>query len=76
MTNETLLLRKTKKEIEKRHIANRYVHACRVVVEEAKGRYFDIADIFELPNVIPATLVCSMDAVKLVCGVFRSAPCG
>jgi hypothetical protein len=45
MTNETLLLRKTRKDIEKRQTANRYEQACSVVVEIEKGRYFDTATI-------------------------------
>ena len=45
MTNETLLFRNTRKDIEKRHTANRYEHACVVVVEEAKGKYLETVNI-------------------------------
>jgi len=53
MTNETLLLRKTRKEIEKRHTANKYAHACAGVVDTAKGRYLDTAGIFDLAGAMP-----------------------
>lgn len=42
ITNETLLFRKTRKEMEKRQTARRYVEAWRVEVAGAKGRYLDM----------------------------------
>lgn len=44
-TNETLLLRNTRKDIEKRDMPKRYDAACSGVVEAANGRNLDIEDM-------------------------------
>lgn len=46
MTKDTLLLRKTRKEMENKQTAKRYVLAWPAVVEAANGRYLDTANIF------------------------------
>jgi hypothetical protein len=47
ITKDTLLLRKTRKDIEKRQTANRYAQACTVVVDDANGRYLDTTNILD-----------------------------
>ena len=51
ITNDTLELRKTKKDIENRQTASRYVQACAVVVEDANGRYLDTANILDFDGI-------------------------
>ena len=67
-TNETLLFRKTRKDIENKQTANRYAQACAVVVDDAKGRRRDTADMFSLAIAIaiPAVSMCSIVATKHV----------
>jgi hypothetical protein len=52
MTKDTLLLRKTRKDIENRQTAKRYAKAWTVVVEDANGKYFDTADILKIFGVV------------------------
>ena len=58
ITKDTLLLRKTRKDIENRQTAKRYAHACAVVVEDANGRYLDTENILEIIGMVNDLVAC------------------
>lgn len=71
ITKDTLLFRKTRKDIENKHTASRYAQAWVAVVDDANGRYLDTENIFGLPSVSLAILVVSIDAQEHFCCVTK-----